>query len=135
MARLRVLLVDDSHEFLGLVEQMLSEDSRVEVVGRAQSGREALEAVPRLKPDVVMMDLAMPDMNGLQTTRRLKEAGDSPRVVIMTCHGSKEYQAAASLAGADGFISKDELFVHIPALIDALLRTRGDSSRSCKQDP
>ena len=121
MAVLRILLVDDQAEFLTSLANMLSDDSRVEIVGQARSGREALEANDRLKPDAVLLDLAMPDMNGLQTTRHLKERTSPPCVVIMTCHGSKEYQMAARMAGADGFIHKDDFYARFPSLIDWLM--------------
>src|SRR5262245_48622931 len=97
MARLRVLVVDDNREFLISVERLLGEDPRVEVVGRARSGREALEAIDSLRPDLVLMDLAMPEISGLEATNRVKRQPNPPYVVIMTCHNSKEYQAAARI--------------------------------------
>jgi DNA-binding NarL/FixJ family response regulator len=131
-AVMSVLLVDDNGEFLDSIARLLAEDSRMRIVGRASSGQEALEMTARLKPDVVFMDLAMPEMNGLQATRQLKEQSTPPHVVIMTCHGNKEYQVAASIAGADAFISKDDFYAHFPRLLDWLLRQRnprGDSSK------
>src|SRR5262249_59931152 len=68
----RVLLVDDNHDFLASVERFLSVEPGIAVVGRAASGREALDQVGRLRPEVVVMDLSMPEMDGLEATQRLK---------------------------------------------------------------
>lgn len=81
----------------------------VEVVGRASSGREALDQVVRLHPDLVLVDLAMPDMNGFETTQRIKAQADAPRVVILTMHDSPDYRRAAQAAGADNFMFKGDL--------------------------
>jgi DNA-binding NarL/FixJ family response regulator len=125
-----VLLVDDSHEFLDSIQRLLADDLNTRVVGTATSARAALEMYERLQPDVVFMDLAMPDMNGLQATRLLKATSAPPHIVMMTCHSNKEYQIAAQIAGADAFVSKDELFTHLPRLIDDLIRRRSHADAS-----
>jgi DNA-binding NarL/FixJ family response regulator len=124
MPGLRLLLVDDNRDFLDLIERILREDARLEIVAMAMSGRHALELASQHKPDVVLIDLAMPEMNGLQTTRHLKAADEPPCVVIMTGHTNKEYQIAASIAGADAFISKDDFYLHFNQLIEWLHRHR-----------
>src|SRR5207244_5806865 len=98
----------------------LAGEPEVEVVGRASSGRGALEQVPLLKPDLVLMDLTMPGMNGLEATRRLKARPDGPRVILLTLHDNPEYRAAAAAVQADGFVSKSDLGLHLLPLIHNL---------------
>jgi len=106
----RILLVDDSEEFLDSATHFLTADPTIEIVGRASSGRGALEQVPVLKPDLVLMDLNMPEMNGL----------DGPRVIILTLHDNPEYRAAAEAVQADGFVAKTELGLQLLPLIQEL---------------
>jgi len=116
----RILLVDDSEEFLDSATHFLTADPTIEIVGRASSGRGALEQVPVLKPDLVLMDLNMPEMNGLEATRRLKSQADGPRVIILTLHDNPEYRAAAEAVQADGFVAKTELGLQLLPLIQEL---------------
>jgi DNA-binding NarL/FixJ family response regulator len=107
--RCRVLLVDDNQEFLKILARLLAAYPEVDVVGSARSGREALDQVALLHPDLVLVDLVMPDMDGLETTRRIKARPVSPRVILMTMQEDAEYREAAQEAGADGFIPKPDL--------------------------
>jgi DNA-binding NarL/FixJ family response regulator len=116
----RVLLVDDNAEFLDSAAHFLNTDPRIEIVGRACSGRGALEQVPLLKPDLVLMDLSMPEMNGLEATRALKEQGDDPRIIILTLHDNPEYRAAAAAVRADGFVTKTDLDLQLLPMIHQL---------------
>jgi len=116
----RVLLVDDSAEFLDSASHFLNTDPRIEIVGRAYSGKGALEQVPVLKPDLVLMDLTMPEMNGLEATRALKSQPDGPRVIILTLHDNPEYRAAAEAVRADGFVTKTELDFQLLPMINRL---------------
>ncbi len=116
----RIFLVDDSPDFLECAVNFLAADPEIEVVGRASSGRGALEQVPVLKPDLVLMDLTMPEMNGLEATRHLKAQSDGPRVIILTLHDNPEYRAAAEAVRADGFVTKSELGLQLLPAIHAL---------------
>ena len=118
---LRTVLVDNSRKFLAQVAQHLAADSRLEIVGRAYSGREALDQVARLAPDLVVTDVSMPDMSGLDLTRRLKTASNAPYVIIMTLQDELAYRAAAAAAGADGFVGKQDFAAHWQTVFDALL--------------
>src|SRR5690348_4633439 len=102
MNPLRLLLVDDSAEFLESAARLLALQPQLRVIGRAASGSAALEQVAELQPDLVLMDLAMPGMNGLETTRQIKARPAAPRVVIMTLYDVAEYRTAARDATADG---------------------------------
>ncbi len=117
---LRVLLVDDSWEFLGSVEHFLSAEPRLKIIGYASTGQEALEQVNLLRPDLVLMDLAMPKMNGLVAARQIKAQANAPRVVILTVHNQPEYREAVQAAGADGFISKSDFGAQVLPLIENL---------------
>ncbi len=123
MSALRLLLVDDHAEFLEAAASFLAADPRIEIIGRATSGREAVAQVAQLHPDLVFMDIAMPDMDGLEATRRIKAQPGAPSVVVVTLHDGPEYQAAAAAVGTDGFITKADFGVQVRALIDALLTT------------
>lgn len=101
--------MDDSPSFLELARRFLDGEPAVEVVGAVNSGRAAVEAVPKLEPDLVLMDLAMPEMNGLEATRLIKAAANPPRVIILTLYGAGAYGEAARAVGADGLVVKADL--------------------------
>lgn len=106
MPPIRVLLVDDNPEFLRSASQFLAVQSIFQVVGTATNGVEALEQIPRLMPDLVLMDWAMPGMSGVEATRAIKAQPTAPRVIILTMYDIAPYRAAAQAVGADGFVSK-----------------------------
>jgi len=120
MNRLKVLLVDDSAEFLESAARLLMLHQELHIVGRAASGISALEQVTVLNPDLVLMDLAMPGMTGLETTRQIKARPAAPRVVIMTLYDVAEYRAAARAATADGFIAKSSIRSQLLPLLASL---------------
>lgn len=118
MQPIRVLLVDDKEEFLDSAIDFLSRDPRVKVVGRGLNGPDGIRLASELKPDLVLMDLVMPVMNGLAATRLIKAWPDSPRVVIVTMHEEAEYRRSAQEASADGFVCKSQFTSEVTALID-----------------
>ena len=105
--RVRVLIVDDHRLFGELLMAGLSEDERVDIVGIAGTGKEAVELVEQLEPQIVLMDLAMPIMDGLVATRRIAEIAPATRVLVLTGEASVDASAARE-AGAAGFIRKDD---------------------------
>jgi DNA-binding NarL/FixJ family response regulator len=116
----RTLLVDDSPEFLGAATRFLAADPQIEIVGRALSARQAIEEAARLQPDLVLMDVAMPEMNGLVATRHIKGQPNPPRVIALTLYDNDEYRAQAQAAGADGFVAKSEFGTQLLPLIYTL---------------
>lgn len=126
MAPLRILLVDDSAEFLESAARLLMLHQDLTVVGRAVSGSSALEQLALLNPDLVLMDLAMPGMNGLETTRQIKALPAPPCVVIMTLYDLAEYRAAARDALADGFIAKSSIRSQLLPMLASLFPNRKD---------
>lgn len=116
---MRVLVVDDNPQFASAATRFLSLVLDVQVVGQARTGREALDEVDRLHPDLVLMDVAMPDMDGLEATRRIKRTLAPPRIIVLTLHDGAEYRSAARRAGADGFVSKQDFGTALlPAIAD-----------------
>jgi len=120
MTSVHTLLVDDSPEFLGAAARFLATDPQIEIVGYALSARQAIEEVTRLRPDLVLMDVAMPEMNGFVATRQIKERPNPPRVIVLTLYDNDEYRAQAKSAGADGFVAKSEFGTQLLPLIHTL---------------
>ncbi len=118
--RIRTLMVDDHSAFLDELAHLLVENRETDVVGRAASGEEALEQTKALRPDLVLMDLAMPGMGGLEATRRLKAETGAPRVIMLSLHEHPMYRKAALDAGANGFIPKSQLGATLLPLIHSL---------------
>jgi DNA-binding NarL/FixJ family response regulator len=121
----RVLIADDQALVRGGFRMILEAKEDMEVVGEAGDGAEAVELVARLQPDVVLMDVRMPDMDGIEATRRVVASGSSARIVILTTYDVDEYVFAALRAGASGFLLKD---VRPPELTEAIrVVARGDA--------
>jgi len=110
-----VLVADDQALVRDGFRMILEVEPDIEVVGEASDGTEAVELVRRLQPAVVLMDVRMPRMDGLEATRRITRAGSSTRVLILTTYDADEYLYEAMKAGASGFLLKDvrrESLVH-----------------------
>ncbi|HTR82094.1 MAG TPA: response regulator transcription factor [Bacteroidota bacterium] len=118
----RFLLVDDNESFLDSIERYLVSlgNSNLVCIGKATSGEEAVRMSAELKPDLVLMDFAMPGMSGLVAMKLIKQETHSSKVVILTIHESNEYRKAARVAGADDFVTKSEITSKIPRLIESL---------------
>ena len=106
MSKITVLLVDDHEGFINAALRHLRKVEWLEIVGRASNGLEALERSETLRPDVVLMDLAMPEMGGLQATRLIKTQDAPPFIVIASHFDDAEHREHAMRAGADDFVSK-----------------------------
>jgi NarL family two-component system response regulator LiaR len=103
---IRVLLVDDHAVVRKGLRALLEHESRVEVVGEAEDGEQALRATERLRPDVILMDLEMPAVGGIEATRRVTSAHPELKVVVLTSHASEEDVFPALKAGAIGYLLK-----------------------------
>lgn len=122
MRSVRVLLVDDNASFLESAARFLATERSLAIVGRASSGPEAIDKVDALRPDVVLMDIGMPGMSGLEATRRIKARPGAPRIVMISIHDSAEHRRAAEDAGADGYVGKWEFAGSVMAALAAVLR-------------
>lgn len=105
-AVIRVLVVDDHAILRDGIRSLLERQEDITVVGEASNGIEALQKVDLLLPDIVLMDIAMPEMNGLDATRLIKEGYPQVRVLILTQHDNREYIAPLLQAGASGYVLK-----------------------------
>lgn len=124
MKRIKVLLVDDSQEFLQALKEYFLSSPGFLFVGWAESGDSAIRKVQELRPDVVFMDISMPGMNGIEATRRIKRLSNPPRVIILSAFDNPEYRRASGVIGADGFISKSELVLEAPIVLERLFETK-----------
>ncbi len=103
----RVLIVDDDPLVRSALSLMLGGQVDLEVIGEAADGRAGIRQVDALSPDVVLMDIRMPGLNGLEATRLLHERAEPPRVIVLTTFDADDYVVGALEAGADGFLMKD----------------------------
>lgn len=118
---IRLLLVDDDAGFRKTLRELLERRAHVQVLGEAGNGEEAVRLSDELKPDVVLMDLAMPRMNGLEATRQLKARRPDLAVIILTVHDEDVYRRTALAAGATAFLQKKTLGVDLwPTLVRIL---------------
>ena len=114
---IRVVAIDDSALFLKSVRELLMEHKRVELVGCATGGLDGIELIKRVAPDLALIDLAMPGMNGLETTQQIQRKDGLPRVLMMSAHQGDELRRAALAAGADAFVDKRDLHDELNRLV------------------
>ena len=117
MDKIKVMVVDDQQELAEEIASVLSTDSQLTVVGTAADGFDALEKMPSLDPDVVLLDIRMPNMNGVVATQRIKSESPDVKVVILTTFDDSDYILNAINNGASGYLLKD---IGGNALIDAV---------------
>lgn len=117
MKKIKVLLVDDHAVVRSGLRMLLESQSDIEIVGEAESGERALQLTKELKPGVILMDIAMPDMSGIEATRRIKERHEDAAVLALTMHEDDQYFFEMLNAGASGYLPKraapDELVTAI----------------------
>jgi DNA-binding NarL/FixJ family response regulator len=106
MKRITVLLAEDHTVVREGLRALLKAEGDIEVVGEAETGRQAVQLTKRLRPDVVVMDIAMPLLNGLEATRRISKAVPTTRVLMLSAHGDDEYIRQAVMLGAAGYLIK-----------------------------
>lgn len=123
--KIRVLVVDDHTVVRDGISALLAISGDIEVVGEANNGNEAMEMVKKLAPDIVLMDIAMPVMGGLEATRRIHKEFPDTKVLVLTQYDDKEYFFPVIESGASGFISKAAASSELVAGIRSVYR--GDS--------
>ncbi|SDS97985.1 response regulator [Actinoplanes derwentensis] len=107
MTAVRVLLADDHALIRSALQMVLAGADDIEVAGEAETGAAAVRLAGQLRPDVVLMDIRMPDLDGIEATRRITAEPGAPRVVVLTTFDDEEYVYGALRAGASGFLVKD----------------------------
>lgn len=119
MHKIRIVLADDHQALIARVRGALAES--YEVVGVAENGSQAVDTVLAFEPDILIIDISMPVLNGLQAARQLKEANCRTRVIFLTIHEDHDFVAAAFAAGALGYVTKVRLSTDlVPAIVEAL---------------
>lgn len=104
---IRLLIADDHALVRSGLRSMLQREPGIEIVGEARNGREAVELCRSLRPDLVLMDVRMPDMDGLEATRAIKREHPETGVLMVTMHENRDYMLEATKAGAAGYVLKD----------------------------
>ena len=117
---LRILLVDDNHTFLNAVRQCLAMMPEAEVVGQAYDGTDALAKAQALQPDLVLLDIVMPHMTGLEVATQMQTWPKPPRVLFLSLHDNESYRAATRELGAVGLVGKGNFVADLMPIIAAL---------------
>jgi DNA-binding NarL/FixJ family response regulator len=121
--RIRVLIADDHSLFAQALQAILGTDRRFEVVGLAKDGRQAVELAAALKPDIVLMDISMPVLDGFQATRQLRKRSPETSVLMLTGSNARVDVDKARTSGAAGYVTKDRIAGElIDAIVEAVER-------------
>jgi two-component system, NarL family, response regulator NreC len=125
MKRIRILLADDHAVVRQGFKMILAEQPDMEIVGEAGNGREALALAESLKPDIVVMDVAMPELNGIEATRRMGESVPHTRVVALSMHKDSVYVREILRAGARGYLLKDSVAADLVSAVRSVAQGEG----------
>jgi len=117
MKPIKVLIVDDNPTFIGIVRRFLSRFADIEVVAEATSAEDALVLARHASPQIALVDIAMPEINGLALTRMLREEHPDLAVILVTLLDTAQYRSASAEAGAAGFVAKPTLSTDLVPLI------------------
>ncbi len=120
-AKHRIIIAEDHTILREGLRSLLSSDPDLEIVGEAQDGQEAIRCVEKLKPNLVLMDLSMPRMNGLDAIKEIKKRSAETRILVLTVHKNEEYIVATLQAGADGYALKDSTHAELGIAIKNVL--------------
>jgi DNA-binding NarL/FixJ family response regulator len=111
--KIRVLIADDHRLFAEALEAILSSEPEIQVLGRAQTGEEAVQQALALKPDVILMDIAMPGLDGVEATKRIRREDRGACVLMLTGSNARTDVARARAAGAAAYVTKDRIAAHL----------------------
>jgi DNA-binding NarL/FixJ family response regulator len=126
MPTIKVLIVDDNAKFIESVKKLLSNEQDIEVIGEATEGKKAILKAKELKPDIVLMDVRMPEMNGLKATRRISQIMPETKIIILTIYDIDEYRDAAINSGQGFFMKKVEIEnLEVELLVEAIFKRYG----------
>lgn len=125
MKRIRILLADDHAVVRQGFKMILGAQPDMEIVGEAGNGHEAIELADQLKPDVIVMDVAMPELNGIEATRRIGESAPHARVLALSMHKDSVYVREVLRAGARGYLLKDSVAGDLVSAVRSVARGEG----------
>jgi DNA-binding NarL/FixJ family response regulator len=126
MKTIRTLLVDDNRPFLVLARHLLADCAGIEIVGEALDGHQAIQQSELLKPDLIIMDLAMPGMGGLQATRLIKAQDHPPLIIIASHYDDPAHREFVAQVGAEGFVNKQRYETEVIRFVQSMLREKSD---------
>lgn len=127
---LKILLADDNQNFLTSVKSVLAMLAQVQVIGAAYSGMQALDMAQQLHPDLVLLDIVMPGMTGLDVARTMKTWSNPPKVIFLSLHDNVFYRAAARDLGAVGLVGKANFVIELLPVIAGLMAEYPDNDFS-----
>jgi len=125
MKKVRLLIADDHKIFRQGIIKLLEEESDLQVVGEAADGREVVKKATELKPDIILMDIAMANLNGLEATKQIKKVLPESKIIMLTMHKNEEYVLQSFQAGATGYILKEGA---VEELVSAIRSIHQDKS-------
>jgi DNA-binding NarL/FixJ family response regulator len=132
-SRARIVIADDNEPLLSSVAALLTGD--FDVVGAVSNSHELLEVIDRLHPDLIVCDITMPDVDGLEAARRLRDAGSTAKIVFLTVHDDSDYLREGLSVGAMGYVIKDKLVADLPKALHEALAGRHFVSASPNLQP
>lgn len=119
---IKILLVDDHHIMRQGLRVILESQSNLEVIAEAGNGREAIQKVQETKPDMMIIDISMPEMNGMEATKQIHEIAEDIKVIVLSVHSDKQFVAVMLKAGASGYLLKDCVKDELISAIDIVNR-------------
>lgn len=119
---MKVLIADDHGIIRDGIRSLLNQEADIDVIGVAENGRQAIDLVRKLKPDLVIMDVAMPDLNGIDATRQLVKEYPALRILALSTHSDRRYVKEMLRVGAAGYVLKDSVFDELRFAIHAIQR-------------
>ncbi len=120
MSKIRVLLADDHTIVRQGLRALLDSQEDIEVVGEAENGRQTFEKTKQIVPDIVVLDITMPNLNGIEATRQIKKLNPEIKVIVLTVHDNEEYVHQALHAGASGYLLKESAVSDLVSAIHAV---------------
>ena len=131
--QVRAVIVDDNHSFVRAAREVVNGIPWIDLIGTISSAEEALEFLRDVQPDLILMDIKLPRMDGIQATRTIRSQYPEIRVVVLTLMNSPEYKQAALEAGAHGFLTKSEVGHKLSSVIETIFQE--ERSEPCLPKP
>ncbi len=124
MSKTTILLADDNSSVLGHVSKMLEKDKRYQVVGAISDGASIVRQSLHLRPDIIILDISMGEMSGIDVARRLRDAGCNAKIIFLTVHEDTDYMHAAMGAGGSAYVVKSRLSLDLIPAINTVLSNK-----------